>query len=450
IVMPVDTLHPPIVKLKNGDVIKVQTYEEAGSIKKQIEEILFLGDMLYGVGEFNQNSYDLIPAGYCEEWWIQELEEHYMDLSTKKKDLVSKEMEDKIHLFIQDPFHNIPSPEEAIAISRIFNIALHPEYTYHWNNISVDDFKFLRGYVETNFNGKDKALEIPHDEQFKAILEEIFIPHKVTDNKIIFKEDSSPFLISLGLHNGKTIPIPKKSEKIIDIINSVSKIKIKSKCPVYSGARMGRPEKAKGRRMKPPVHLLFPIEEKGGRLRDLYKASENKTVSLDLVKRKCPQCGKFVDGSLCNSCNVETEFQRRCKICNYRIDEDICPKCGRETVSYDRIKFSLEDRVRKAKQRITGTLPKNVKAVKKLMNKDKVPELIEKGILRAKHNIFVYRDGTIRFDATDAILTHFKPLEIGSSIQKLHECGYTVDIHGKSLEEPTQIVELKIQDIILN
>jgi len=53
-----------------------------------------------------------------------------------------------------------------------------------------------------------------------------------------------------------------------------------------------------------------------------------------------------------------------------------------------------------------GILTQNAASVKGLTNLDKTPETIEKGILRAKHGLSVYKDGTIRFDATNAPLTH--------------------------------------------
>ena len=450
IVMPVDTIHPPIVKLKNGDVVKVNTYREAKNLLKDINEILFLGDMLYGVGEFNQNSYDLIPAGYCEEWWSQELEAQYMEINAKKKELLSKDLELKIRSFINNPCRNIPTPEEALAIAKIFDIALHPEYTFHWSNITVDDYITLREFIVKHYDVTPDGIEIPLDEKIKEVLEWIFIPHKVRDNKIKFGIYSSPLLISLGIHNKEIQPIKNPDEKILDILNSVSKIKIKHKCQTYTGARMGRPEKAKDRRMKPPVHLLFPIEDKGGRLRDLYKASENKTINIEIADRYCPNCNRFLNASLCIQCGIPTVFKYRCEYCKIDLEGEICSKCGRESSSSKKTAFPIETRVREAKQTIGGILPKNVKAVKKLMNKNKVPELIEKGILRAKHGIFVYRDGTTRFDSTDAVLTHFKPSEVGVSIQQLHKNGYVTDVHGKPLENENQIIELKIQDVIIN
>ena len=43
-------------------------------------------------------------------------------------------------------------------------------------------------------------------------------------------------------------------------------------------------------------------------------------------------------------------------------------------------------------------LPAQVKCVKKLNSRDQTPEAIEKGILRAKHELPVFRDGTVRYD----------------------------------------------------
>jgi len=79
-VVPVDTIEGPIVKLKNGDVIKIETIEKAKKVKPEVEEILFLGDMLVAFGEFLRNNHILMPAAWCEEWWIQSI------LNSKKYD----------------------------------------------------------------------------------------------------------------------------------------------------------------------------------------------------------------------------------------------------------------------------------------------------------------------------------------------------------------------------
>ena len=84
-----------------------------------------------------------------------------------------------------------------------------------------------------------------------------------------------------------------------------------------------------------------------------------------------------------------------------------------------------------------------------MTNQNKTPEIIEKGVLRAKHDLSVYKDGTIRFDATNAPLTHFKPAEVGVRVEKLRLLGYSHDIHGVPLTDPDQVLELKIQDVVI-
>jgi len=55
----------------------------------------------------------------------------------------------------------------------------------------------------------------------------------------------------------------------------------------------------------------------------------------------------------------------------------------------------------------------------------------------------------VRFDATNAPLTHFTPGEIGVSVEKIRQLGYSYDIKGEPLRYPYQICELKIQDVII-
>jgi DNA polymerase II large subunit len=91
----------------------------------------------------------------------------------------------------------------------------------------------------------------------------------------------------------------------------------------------------------------------------------------------------------------------------------------------------------------------DLRAVLGLTSNLKIPEYLGKGILRAKHDVYCYRDGTARFDVTDAPLTHFKPSEVGVSVSKLHELGYTNDYQGAPLVSDTQTLELKVQDLII-
>ena len=69
--------------------------------------------------------------------------------------------------------------------------------------------------------------------------------------------------------------------------------------------------------------------------------------------------------------------------------------------------------------------------------------------MRARYDLSVYKDGTIRFDATNAPLTHFTPAEVGVPVEKIRQLGYLADTHGKELTDPNQVCELKVQDIVI-
>ena len=74
----------------------------------------------------------------------------------------------------------------------------------------------------------------------------------------------------------------------LKLISKSSGIKIRNKFSTSIGVRIGRPEKAAPRQMKPPTHVLFPISDKGGPTRDLLKASRNEhfytNISTDIAK----------------------------------------------------------------------------------------------------------------------------------------------------------------------
>ena len=68
-----DSIEGPIVKLKSGEVIKPKSEEEAKLISPDIEEILFLGDILISHGEFLENNHFLVPPGFCPRMVVQHI-----------------------------------------------------------------------------------------------------------------------------------------------------------------------------------------------------------------------------------------------------------------------------------------------------------------------------------------------------------------------------------------
>lgn len=446
-IVPVSSIETPIVLLKNGNVVKIKTKSMANKLYKDIEKILFLGDILISFGEFVENNHILVPSGYCEEWWALDLKNSLEKNKEKIKKFPIEE--ERLKSYHTDFFKKIPSAEEAIAISKILNIPLHPVYTDFWNNLTLKEIISLRKFFMDNY--KNGILTLDIIPEIKSILEKAFIPHRIIDNKIVFSKAKNKIYEEIfGLKSKKDIDLSKISN-IFDLFNSLSAMKIKNMCYHYIGSRMGRPEKSEEKKMKPPIHVLFPLSKKVGSSRTIQKAIELGKIKIDICRKKCPNCNTITIFNKCNTCGTHTKFQKFCPNCKKFVDAKnvSCPYCNGMLKNSTPALFNFKKYVNSIMKEINHSLP-NVKGVYGLTNLMKVAEPLQKGILRALHGVFVYKDGTIRYDATDLPLTHFKPNEIGTSIKKLIEFGYLYDIYGKPLENNEQILELKVQDILLS
>jgi len=453
IVVSVETIEPPIVKLKDESVIKVDSVKVAEEIINRIDKILFLGDILIGFGEFLENNLPLSPPGFVEEWWSEYLRKAIENKGWEalKEENLSKE---KILNFINNPLLFKPTFQEALVISKYFNIPLHPAHTFFWETLSINDLEYLRSCVsnakkefEDNFVAK---ISLKYDAQLKRILEDLCLPHKVMNNSILIEGDyASALWICV---NPEVVIKDLESLSVKEALEKISGVKICFKGGTFIGARMGRPEKAKRREMKPLVHCLFPIGLFGGSQRNLIEAIEkNKIISVELVNRICPSCKKPSLRLICKDCGSLTIIEKYCPNCNRELNsnQEICPLCKKSVVSYKKTFINISEVFNEACKQLNTQAPKLVKCVKGLSNEMRIPELIEKGILRAKYDLSVFKDGTIRFDATNAVSSHFKPSEVGVSVEKLRSIGYLYDKDGNPLVNENQLCQLNIQDIII-
>lgn len=413
-VVPCDSIDGPIVKLRDGSVVKVESVGEARKIRSQVVEIIYLGDMLVAFGEFLRNNHQLLPAGWCPEWWIQLLEKspHY-DVN----------QEEELKRFLH---HDKISASMAFNLSKKYEIPLHPEYTYFYHDVTKNDLNSLKQWLNKevdDFNIIDNLkLDVRPE---KRILEDLGVPHQVKDGKIILGLDEVYALIN-------TLKLPLETEgnmSTMEALNQVSPVEIMAKAPTYLGGRVGRPEKTKERMMKPAPHALFPIGMHGGNRRNIIDAAKKGSITVEIGRCKCtnPECGV---GST----------------------QAICPVCGSRTVpsSSGKKRINLANLLRKAYQNSGVRKLDEIKGVQGMISEDKFPEPLEKGILRAKNGVYTFKDATIRHDSTDLPLTHFIPKEIGVSPQKLQTLGYTYDIHGEELKNDDQVVEIQIQDLVIS
>ncbi|MEM1588807.1 MAG: DNA polymerase II large subunit, partial [Candidatus Bathyarchaeia archaeon] len=456
IAVPVDFLEPPIVKLRDGSVVKV-TLENFSGVKDQIDKILFLGDILVSFGDFLYQGKNLVPAGYAEEWWAEDLQKAVNvdfggDLE-KTAAYVGVQYE-RLQGFVKDPFTNKPSFAEAAKIALKMKVPLHPAFTHFWPSLdSIEKLRRLRLWLlksNVEYDGEYAHRIIGEfDEEVKKAFETICLPHKVSNGRIVIEGDNASTLAFCLGHRQPNVEL-SDSDTILDAIKKISGVVLRDKAPTFVGARMGRPEKAKRREMKPLVHVLFPVGLAGGSQRDVVEACKVGSIFVEIARLKCPKCGEYSVKAKCLACGSEAVLEHACPRCGRVLNGSWeCPVCKVPAVPYGKRAIDVKKLLEDVCSSLGVSMPKILKGVKGLTNETKMPEILEKGVLRAKYDLSVYKDGTIRFDATNAPLTHFKPIEIGVSVEKLVQLGYHYDIYGNPLTSPEQICELKVQDVVV-
>ena len=256
-------------------------------------------------------------------------------------------------------------------------------------------------------------------------------------------EDPGPDDPSL-LKAAYTILDDHEVERALWLVRRLSNLRWEDSVPCRVGSRMGRPEKAGVREMKPMVHALYPIGESGGPQRLLGQAAGKGSIRVEMGPRICDKCGK------------DTPHLR----CHHRLSESVEECGGRTSVrkrrgDHNRRRMGQRtsvplSKIVETKRRALGLnrVPDRIKAVKGLISIAQTPEPIEKGILRARHGVSVFRDGTSRYDMSDVPLTHFKPSEIGTPWRRLSELGYSHDVFGEALTSDEQMLELLPQDFV--
>ncbi|MBS3122770.1 DNA polymerase II large subunit [Candidatus Woesearchaeota archaeon] len=476
-----DSIEGPVVKLKDGSVQRVDNVEQAKKAMLDVETILFLGDILINYGDFSENGHVLVPCGYNEEWWVRDVEKKCVELFgtidiDKLSSLLGLESEE-IEAIMKNPLFTRVSAATTLLISKKLNVPLHPFYTFHWNHITHDELKFLLDYwknphftKEQKENDEIIKIVVKHDDAIKKIFEFIGCPHQFVNKEfIVFNKQYGLILNSLLPDNinintrvetiqptitshiitSHTFEIDK-NKSIIENLTLLSGIILKDKSGTFIGARMGRPEKAKMRKMTGSPQVLFPVGEEGGKTRSFQSALESEKVTADFPIFMCPKCEKETIYKVCETCKNQTKQLYFCKACG-KTDKQKCPSCKNEDMfKHQRQTIDIKHYFDSALS-IFGekTYPDLIKGVKGTSNKNHIPEHLVKGMLRAKHNLYVNKDGTIRYDMSELPITHFKPAEVGSDINRLKELGYDKDIYGKELVDPDQVLELKPQDLIL-
>ncbi len=455
-VAPCDTIEGPIVKLRDGSVKYFENIDEAKNLSNKIEEILFLGDILINYGEFFNRGHFLVPVGYNEEWWAQEIKNKKIELKELSKIInIDKKLLEEL---LRSPSNFKLSFDEAIVFSNKLGIPLHPKYTYHWNDISKEEFMSLVEWMNgaaIDKNGEFKII-LNLVKEPKRTLEILGVPHIVSSKEFVIIENdwAKAIAFTLGFLESNKIDIEKikniDENNVLEILTKISGIKIKDKSGTFIGARMGRPEKSKMRKLTGSPQVLFPVGVEGGKLRSFQSAIDFGKVRADFPLYYCLKCDKETIYPVCQSCDKRTEKRFYCPRCNRTINERKC-KLHNEGRSFIEKEIDINDYFNAAisKLKLKEKPPELIKGVKGTSSKEHTPENLAKGILRSIYNLYVNKDGTIRYDMTEMPITHFRPKEIRTDLKKLKEMGYDKDMYGNNLVNEDQLVEIFPQDIIL-
>ena len=404
-VTPCDSIEGPILLMENGDLIEVSDEKDLPS--SGIKRIVDLGEILIPYGEFLENNHLLIPGAYSTEIYVQELHPKCEELPSDWRE---------------------PTPERAVELSDTLGVPLHPKYNLFWHDLTVEEIGEFRNHVADEGRYEDGRLLVPRTDEIKDLVVRLGAAHTERNDDLVFEKYSLPLIRCLGLRTNDE-GIEKEADvdasDPLDLVSKFAGFEVRARAPSRIGARMARPEKAKERLMKPAPHSLFPVGSFGGPQRLLKSAIASRDISIEVGIRICQECGSkwILPRCPCGGRTKPTKMVRPQRIPIARIHEQAVKRLG-EAKALD------------------------AKCVRGMISKSKTPEALEKGILRSKHRVFVFKDGTTRFDMTDLPLTHFKPAEIGLSVERARELGYAKDADGRPLERPDQLVELRPQDIV--
>jgi DNA polymerase II large subunit len=442
---PCDSIMGPVVKLDDGSVIYLDDVAKAKALSPKVKEILYLGDVLVAYGDFFDRAHVLVPPGYVEEIWALEV-----------KKLVTDQDQD-LQKVLHDPLRTKVSFEKARKWSKQYKVPLHPQHIFFYKEINKENLESLLSWLlDASFELVNIVLPI-NNIKGKRTLELLGVPHTVQDDKIIIAGDVA-LALRESLHIINKIDVDSCLDELkkstlnpLEFMNTRAPFVIKDKSGVFIGARMGRPEKAKMRKLTGSPHTLFPVGDEGGRLRSFNVALEKGLVTADFPVYYCHDCKKELPLSICYYCGKKAERQ----FVHPQTAQVVSPEVALEKKDVEwkqskRWSIPLRDVWEYSLGKLkTKVYPDLIKGVRGTVGRDHTSEHLLKGLLRARNDVHVNKDGTVRYDASEITLTHFKPKELGTSIERLKELGYTHDIYTIPLTHDDQVLELFAQDLVL-
>ncbi|MDG6983000.1 MAG: DNA polymerase II large subunit [Nitrososphaerota archaeon] len=439
----VDSIEGPTILTKDGSVIRVSTTGQAENMRDALSKIIDLGDVLVSYGDFLENNKTMPPSPYVPEWWSQDLARAVGSTPGAQRLLDAAGLPSaRVRDLIASPLAT-PTAAEAILISRALGIPLHPSHTPRFDRVSANDLAELR--KNSRIVGSTVVIRVSVP-QIRWILNTCLVEHGI-DGDLASVEGEQALILRTLLRLDEPEHVVPEDEP--DYIKRLSGIELGRQSTTTIGIRVGRPEKAMVRRMKPPVHALFPVGFEGGPMRDVFAAAKAQRSEIEVVNLYCRTCKERRLATKCEVCGDATDSFMACPKCGAMSQDTTCPNCRAKTLPYSKMNYDFRSRLEAIRAKIPHNPAKPVKGVRGLTSVSKFPEALEKGVIRSRHDAYVYKDGTLRIDATNEPLTHFRVTDVKGDIPTLIRLGYSHDMNGAPLERQDQVLELKPQDIVI-
>jgi DNA polymerase II large subunit len=431
VVSPCTTIDGPYVQFIDGSARRVNDIEDmteqalgGGDLfSSDIVKVWDLGEILIPAGEFRENNHPLMPSPYVHEWHSKVVSKNNIEYPT--------------------------SFDLALGQSKKYGIPIAPEYSCLFSDLTAQELKqLMENMTFTSFSGSKAIVGEDNIELAYRLCVDI---EKNAEGQYLIYGDSASVLLN-ALKKGKAFNSSLSDMSGLEFINKIVDYKINPRVTYRIGSRMAKPEKVSRREMKPPIHGLIPLGH-DIHSRKVKDAVDRITKPLQIGWRYCPECVK----QDIKPESIRTQIQEGkgnpkwlttdvvCKACDKPTDFLFTPSWSDPKDSYPQYPFG---ELWSEAVKIAGYRTGQLKGVKGMTSKEKIPEHMAKALIRHKNKLSVFRDGTIRFDMCDMTLTHFKPDEADITVEKAIKLGYTHDIEGNALTDGQQILELKVQDYI--
>ncbi len=418
---------PPLAKLRSKSIVQLKDTDTLKQVKHQIEYLTSWGEAIFSPEDFPQENQNSL---YTRLKWMEDLSNKITDRTTETG-IYPDELKN-FSLFANNLYIE-PTAEQTTHASELLGIPLHPSFHYGLGFLSSQEILALQ--TNSSVDSLNVKIEISSNKLTDQIVEKLLIPTTFDPSRNVYIVEGDP---------AKIFNFILQRCKINDF-HVISNICPRSIVPIQLHIIN---QETNQQNTQPQAHVIFPV---GSYVQnnDII-SSYSLPFRMPICKRLCNVCSFVSPYKICPICDSETTQLYYCQTCKTSSTSPTCNKCNSSCVSYDNNYVDIEKIIDHAVKKVGIRPYAPLRGITQATGPFKEVERIEKGILRQKHNLNVFKDGSVRFTITNAPLTTFTPKLVNASVGRLKELGYLTDINNKELRSEEQIIYLKPQDVILS